>query len=403
VVGLGVQSPIGQTPDELAAALRESSSGIVAQPGWGRIEGMECRVGGACPEELDLKAVPRVFRRSMGRVGILAALAAQDAVADSGLDEAAVASPSCGVSFGSTHGSVQAQEEFTSTLFQQRSTRGLQSSTYLRFMSHTCAANLGILFRTRGPIIASCTACTAGSQGIGFGYQAIKYGQAEMMITGGAEELHFGTAVIFDLMRATSTGYNDRPDRTPRPFDADRDGLVVGEGAGCLVLEEWNRAKRRGAKIYAELLGFGTNCNGRHITHSDANGVAECIQAALKDARMDPDRIDYINAHATATETGDLAEAEGTHQVLGRDIPISGIKGQTGHTLGASGALESVATIMMIIQGFMAATRNLERPDPNLPPLEHIIGSARERNLKIALNNSFAFGGINASLIFGKV
>ncbi|MBU0513149.1 MAG: beta-ketoacyl-[acyl-carrier-protein] synthase family protein [Proteobacteria bacterium] len=403
VVGMGLRSPIGDTPEDFIEALKDGRSGVKAMPEWDQVKDLGTRVAGVCEGEIDEKIILRRHRRSMGRIGILSALAAMDAVADSGLVEDVIASPACGVSFGSTQGSTTALVDFSNHMLVNGGFSGLLSSTYLKFMAHTCAANLAVMFGARGPEIASCTACTSGSQGVGFGYQAIKYGQAEVMITGGAEEMHFSHAGIFDVMRATSTRYNDRPHLTPRPFDAERDGLVVGEGAGCLVLEEYERARKRGARIWAEVVGYGTNCNGNHLTHSDAAGIAEVIQTALKDAALSADRIEYINAHATATETGDLAEAEGSWQVLGPNVPISSLKGQMGHTLGASGAIESVATILMMTHGFVAPTRNLDKPDPELAPLDHVIGEPRQFDFSTAMNNNFAFGGVNTSLIFTKV
>jgi 3-oxoacyl-[acyl-carrier-protein] synthase II len=270
-------------------------------------------------------------------------------------------------------------------------------------MSHTCAANISMMFHTKGPLVASCTACVSGSQGIGFGYEAIKNGKATVMLSGGAEEMHFYNAAIFELLRATSVKYNDTPDKTPRPFDAERDGLVVGEGAGCLVLEEYAHAKERGAKIYAEIIGYATNCDGAHLTNPSAEGMAGVMLLALKDAGMDSDKIGHVNAHATATDVGDTAEAEAISMVFGDKVPVSAFKGYMGHTLGACGALESIITICMMNEGFMAHTKNLETPDPGFPKLNHIMKEAVEKPFTIGMNNNFAFGGINTSLIFKKI
>jgi 3-oxoacyl-[acyl-carrier-protein] synthase II len=402
ITGLGLRSPIGNTPAELATSLRSDRSGIVAMPEWAEIGNLRTRVAGIC-QEIDESGIERKVRRSMGRVSVLAALAARDAVADAGLDETAVASPDCGVSFGSTAGSTQALQEYMVRIFNKGSLKGMQSSTYLQFMSHTCAANLAMMFRTRGPVIASCTACVSGSQGIGYAYEQIRSGRAALMLGGGAEEMHFMDAGIFDIMRATSTKFNDIPERTPRPFDAARDGLVVAEGAGCVILEEYEHAKKRGARIWAEVLGYGTSCDGEHLTNPSAEGMAGALHAALADAGLSADAIEHVNAHATATAQGDAAEAEATHKVLGERVPVSALKGYMGHTLGGCGAIESIATIKMMHEGFMAPTRNLEQPDPALAPLGHILGEPREASFSIGMNNNFAFGGINTSLIFRKV
>lgn len=401
VTGMGLRSPVGNDLAEFGAALREGRSGIRAMPEWAKLAGMRARVAGTVEQGVDPGAIPRNNRRSMGRVGILAALAARDAWQDAGLTPAELRSPLVGVTFGSTAGSVQSEQEFMQQLIQEKSLIGLQSSLYLQFMTHTCAANLAVFAGVQGPVIATCSACTSGSQGVGVGYQQILLGQAEVMLTGGAEEMHFAAGAIFDVLRATSAG--EDPARTPRPFDADRDGLVVSEGAGCLVLEEYERARRRGARVHAEVLGYGSSCNGVHMTNSDPEGIRLAMVGALRDAGLPPDAIEYVNAHATATDVGDRAEAEATHRVFGAEVPVSSLKGHMGHTLGAAGALESIATILMLEEGFLAPTRNLERPDPELRPLDHVMGAPREQRIQRAMNNNFAFGGINTSLIFGRV
>lgn len=401
MTGMGLRSPIGNSLSEYGQALREGRSGIRVMPHWAEIEGMRARVAGTVEDGVNAAAIPRNSRRSMGRVGILAALAAQDAWQDAGLTPDDLRGPHAGVAFGSTAGSVQAEQEFILQVLQRRSLIGLQSSLYLQFMTHTCAANLAVFAGVQGPVIAPCSACTSGSQGIGVGYQQILLGQADIMLAGGAEEMHFVAGAIFDLLRATS-GRQD-PTTTPRPFDADRDGLVVSEGAGCLLLEEYERARHRGARIHAEISGYGASCNGVHMTNSDPVGIRLAIEGALRDASLAPEAIEYINAHATATDVGDRAEAEATHAVFGEGVPISSLKGHMGHTLGAAGALESIATILMLNDGFLAHTRNLERPDPELRPLAHILGAPRDQRVSCAMNNNFAFGGINTSLIFRRV
>jgi len=402
VTGIGLRSPLGHTMAALKEGMLAGKSGVRIQPDWGSLQGMRTRVGAPC-EGVDENAVPRKFKRMMGRVGVLSVLSVQDAIADAGLPAEFIASPECGVAFGSTAGSSKSQEEFLTPIMMEKSMRGLQSSTYLHFMSHTCAANIALMFGCKGPVIASCTACTSGSQGVGIAYEQIRFGRAPVMLGGGAEELHLLHGGVFDIMFATSAKYNDQPDRTPRPFDADRDGLVVGEGSGCLVLEEYERARKRGATIYAEIIGYGQGCNGTHPTNSDPEGIRLAIECALRDAQLNADDIGHVNAHATATGIGDAAEAEALHKVFGDRVPISALKGYMGHTLGACGVIESIATISMIRDGYMVATRNLETPDPQMPKLDHVMGSAREKRFSIGMNNNFAFGGINTSLVFRAI
>jgi 3-oxoacyl-[acyl-carrier-protein] synthase II len=399
VVGMGIRSPIGNTLKEFVKSLKEHRSGICIMPEWEGIKNLRTRVAGLCDIEGEEESIPRQYRRSMGRVAILAALSAIDAVKSSGLSEEEIASLACGVSYGSTEGSVRSQMEYIGNMIQNRSLEGIPPSWYLKCMSHTCAGNLSILFHTRGPFIASCPACVSGSQGIGFGYEAIKAGRADLMITGGADEVDILSAAVFDLMMATSSNYNDRPSETPRPFDEKRDGLVVAEGAATLILEEYERAKNRGAPIFGEIEGFWTNGSGMHLTNSDARSMEECLLAALKDAEHNPDEIQYVNAHATGTTHGDEVEATVINKIYGPDVPTASIKGYVGHTMGACGAIEAIATLLMMQEGFIVPTLNLETPDPALPTLNYVTGELQDHHFRLAANNNFAFGGVNTSLV----
>jgi 3-oxoacyl-[acyl-carrier-protein] synthase II len=403
VVGMGIRSPIGNTLEEFLKSLKERRSGIYIMPEWQNIKRLRTRVAGLCHIEGEEEIISRPCRRSMGRVAILAALSAIDAVKTSGLSEEEIASQICGVSYGSTEGSTSNQMDYISKIIQNRSLEGIPASWYLKCMSHTCAANLSLLFHTRGPFMASCTACVSGSQGIGFGYEAIKTGKADIMITGGADEVDFLSAAVFDLMMATSSNYNDRPSETPRPFDANRDGLVVAEGAATLILEEYERAKNRGAPILGEIEGFWTNGSGMHLTNLDARSMEECVVAALKDARRNPEEIQHVNAHATATSHGDEVEAIVINKIYGPNVPVTSIKGYMGHTMGACGAIEAIATFLMMQEGFIASTLNLVNPDPTLPPLKHVMGETWEQRFSVGVSNNFAFGGVNTSLVLSLV
>ena len=403
VVGMGIRSPIGNTLGEFVKSLKERRSGISIMPEWQNIKGLRTRVAGLCDIKGEEESIPRQYRRSMGRVAMLAALSAIDAVKASGLSEEEIASQVCGVSYGSTEGSVRSQMDYIGNMIQNRSLEGIPPSWYLKCMSHTCAANISILFQTRGPFIASCPACVSGSQGIGFGYEAIKAGKADIMITGGADEVDILSAAVFDLMMATSSNYNNRPSETPRPFDEKRDGLVVAEGGATLILEEYERAKNRGAPILGEIEGFWTNGSGMHLTNSDARSMEECMLAALRDAGRNAAEIQYVNAHATGTTHGDEVEATVINKIYGPDVPTASIKGYMGHTMGACGAIEAIATLLMMREGFIASTLNLENPDPALPPLSHVIGESLAQRFSLAVNNNFAFGGVNTSLVLSLV
>jgi 3-oxoacyl-[acyl-carrier-protein] synthase II len=401
VTGVGLTSPIGNSLDEVSRALREGRSGVRNIPALAEIKQMRTRL--QAPAEVDLSVLPRKRTRTMGRVALLSTWATERALADAGLEAEYVSSGKVGLAYGSTGGTSSAVEDFVKKLLMGRSLEGIQASTYLKFMSHTCAANLGQYFAIRGRAITTCAACVSSSQAIGYGYETVKHGLQEAMICGGAEEIDVVHSAIFDVMFATSSGYNDRPSETPRPFDADRDGLVVGEGAGTLVLERYERARSRGAHIYGEVIGFATNCDGLHMTAPSEEGMVRVIQGALADAGLCAEQIEYVNAHATATELGDACESRAMNRVLGQKVPVASTKGFTGHTLGACGVIESVFCLAMLRDGFLAPNRNLDRPDPECAPLDYVMGAPRQARPRILMNNNFAFAGLNTSLVFRAV
>jgi 3-oxoacyl-[acyl-carrier-protein] synthase II len=400
VTGIGLCTPIGHSLAAVSAALRGGKHGVCVMPEWGEIQHMRTRLG-APVRDLPL-SYPRKRVRSMGRVGLLSLYATEQAVRDAELNEERLHDGRTGIAYGSTAGSAQANEEWTRKLFISRGLLGLQSTDYLKFMSHTCAANLATYFGVTGRVLATCAACVSASQAIGAGYESIRAGLSDVMLCGGAEELHVSTAAVFDIMYATSV-QNDHPELVPKPFDARRDGLVVGEGAGTFVLESYEHARARGARIYAEILGYGTNCDGTHVTNPSAEGMAGAMRLALRDAQLDPARVDYVNAHATATEVGDIAESLATEKVLGSRVPISSTKSFTGHTLGACGAVEAAFCVAMMREGWLAGNRTLESVDPRCAKLDYIGREPREARARVTMNNNFAFGGINTSLLLGLV
>jgi 3-oxoacyl-[acyl-carrier-protein] synthase II len=282
------------------------------------------------------------------------------------------------------------------------SMQGVTATSYIQMMAHTTAVNVGVFFGLKGRIIPTSSACTSGSQAIGYGYEAIQQGKQTLMLCGGAEELSGPGVAVFDTLFATSSR-NDEAPLTPRPFDRARDGLVVGEGATSLVLEEYQHALDRGARIYAEVVGFGCNSDGAHITQPTAATMAVAMRQALADASLEPDAIGYISAHGTATDRGDIAESHATAAVMGTRTPISSMKSYVGHTLGACGAMESWWAIEMMRQGWFAPTINLSQVDPECAPLDFITGEGRAIDTRYVMNNNFAFGGINTSLIFKAV
>jgi 3-oxoacyl-[acyl-carrier-protein] synthase II len=402
VTGMGGVCGLGSEWKAVREALRTGRSAVVQAPELAEIDGMRTRLLAPVRDFERPERWPRKKTRSMGRVSLLAARASELALESAGLTGSALLGDgSTGISYGSTAGSPTAMEIYARSLFSKRTTRGIAATDYVQFMSHTVAANLAQFFEIRGRVVPSCSACTSGSQGIGFGFEAIRFGRQVVMLTGGAEELHPIDAVVFDVLYATSTR-NDEPTRTPRPFDADRDGLVVGEGAATLVLEELDHARARGARIRAELVGFGTNCDGRHLTNPDASGMEGVMRLALADAGLEPEEIDCVNAHGTATDVGDVAESTATHAVFGDRVPVSTLKGHLGHTLGACGAIEAWLAIEMMEEGWIAPTLNLETIDPRCAALDYVRGAPRAARIRHVMSNNFAFGGVNTSLIFRR-
>lgn len=401
VTGIGITSPLGCDYAQASARLRANEHGIRAMPEWDRISHFHPRVGAAVDIPAEL-AVPHKSARTMGRVAQLATIASEIAIKDAGLTPDEVRSGAVGLAYGSTHGSSQANEDWSQKILATGGLLGLTATTYLKFMSHTTSANLAIHFGIRGRIVSTSAACVSGSQAIGSGYELIAHGLADTMVCGGAEELHFSHAAVFDMLHAASRGFNATPELTPRPFDKRRDGLVVGEGAGTLVLEEYERAKAAGKTIYAEILGYGTNCDGTHVTNPSAEGMRGAMELALRDANLRPDQIDYVNAHATATTVGDIAESKATFEVFGDRVPVSSLKGHMGHTLGACGGIETAFAIAMLREGWVAATRNLEVVGDHCAPLDYVMGAARDKALERVIVNKFAFGGINTSLVLGR-
>jgi 3-oxoacyl-[acyl-carrier-protein] synthase II len=316
------------------------------------------------------------------------------------LDDPLLKSGNVGVACGSCVGSTPDIKDFV-LMVLNGSSPGLSANSYVRMMPHTAAANISMFFGLKGRIVPTSSACTSGSQAVGYAYEAIKNGKQIAMIAGGAEELCPSEAMAFDVLYATSRR-NESPSGTPRPYDRDRDGLVVGEGAGVLILEELEHAHARGATIHAEITGFATNADGVHATRPQEDTMRAVMELALADAGLAPSAIGYVNGHGTATEQGDIAESRATAAVFGSSMPISTQKSYLGHTLGACGALESWFSIEMMNGGWFAPTINLENLDPRGGELDYIVGDGRALDTEHVMSNNFAFGGVNTSLVFSR-
>lgn len=401
ITGIGLTCPIGSDLTTVTDGLRVGRSGIRAMPQWVGVRGLGPSVAGVVTD-VDLKAsIPRKYRRSMGRVAQLATYATGQAIREADLSRDLLAGGRVGLASGSTTGSPSATLEYYANILGEGGIRANKSTAFLQVMSHTCAANLAMVFGITGRVWGANSACTSASQAIGLGFDTLRAGLQDVMVCGGAEEAHATTAGVFDVVHAASTAYNGSPTKTPRPFDRDRDGMVVGEGAGTLVLERLAHARARGARIYGEVVGFGTTCDGEHITSPAAAGMVSCMRAALADAHLKPDDMDYINAHATATALGDATEAEATRQVFADRVPISSTKGYVGHTLGACGAIETIFLVSMMQNRYLAPTLNLDNIDPACEGLRHVTDRL-DQPMRIGMTNNFAFGGINTSLIIRR-
>lgn len=402
VTGMALASPLGCSVEGAFSELHKFKNCVEKWSVLDEFEHMNTHLAAPVRNFVVPEHFTRKIRRTMGQVALMSTAVSEDALKDAGLlGDDIVSNGLTGVSYGSSSGSLESIIDFY-TMQVEKKIRCVNSGSYVKMMPQTTTVNISMYFKTKGRLIPSSTACTSGSMGIGFAYEAIKNGYETVMIAGGADELHPSHIAIFDTLYATSLK-NNNPDLTPAPFDRDRDGLVLGEGAGTLILEEYEHAKRRGAKIYAEVIGFGTSTDGSHITNPNHETMGSALELAIKDAQISPDDVGYVNAHGTATIQGDIAESIATYDIFKRAVPVSSLKSYTGHTLGACGAVEAILSIQMMNNNWYAPTLNLKNVDTNCAPLDYIKGEAREIKTNIIMSNNFAFGGINTSLIFRKI
>lgn len=402
VTGGGCISALGDRWEGILGHLRSCRNAIRYIPEWEVYEGLFTRLGGPV---LDFETPPHYTRKSMrpmGRVSKMAVRATELALENAGLlGDPVIGSGDTGISYGSSTGSTDAIADFGKMLLE-KNTEGLNATSYIRMMSHTTPVNIGVFFGVKGRVHTTSSACTSSSQGIGYGYEAIRFGRQKVMICGGAEEFCATEAAVFDTLFATSTK-NNTPELTPRPFDRDRDGLVIGEGACTLILEEYEYAKARGATILAEIVSFATNSDGMHVTRPNLDSICHTLEMSLDDADLSASDIGYISGHGTATDRGDIAESQATQRILGSQVPFSALKSYTGHLLGACGSMEAWATIKMMHDGWFHPTLNLDNLAPECGELDYIIGNGRNLDIEFAMSNNFAFGGINTSLIFKRI
>ena len=396
-------TPIGHGKKEIVRHLVEGISGVKKLRSDDLISDyIHSQVFGTVsyPLAYDFK---RQDRKTMGPVSYYACQVAKDVLEESGLEKDFITSGRLGVAFGSTHGSPTIQRQIYKSFFSQSESNfvSIGAVDYLKSMVHTTAVNITKMFGITGRVISSSTACTTSSQSIGFGYEMIKFGVQDAMLCGGADEYDTTTVAVFDNLLACSTEFNDTPHLTPRPFDRQRDGLVVGEGAGAVLLEEYEFARKRGATILGEVIGFSCNNNGGDLILPNLEGITETIRLGLKDARIGPEAVDFISAHATATKMGDVIEAQAIGKIYGNSPLVTGLKSYMGHTMGSCGAIETIIALYMMQEGFVAPTLNLDQVDERCAMIRHAL-KLLEVDVRIASIQNFAFGGVNTCLIYKK-
>ncbi len=401
VTGMSGVTAFGNDWQSVEPKLRDCQNATQYMPSYEQYDGLNTKLAAPILDFELPKHYKRKQVRGMGRVSKLATVATENALSQAGLiGNDVLTNGQTGIAYGSSTGSTDAIGAF-GVMLNEKTTKAITATTYVQMMPHTTAVNVGLFFGLKGRVTPTSSACTSGSQAIGYAYEAIKHGYQTVMVAGGAEELCPTESAVFDTLFATSLK-NEDPKSTPRPYDSDRDGLVIGEGAGTLVLEEYEHAVARGAKIYAEIIGFASNCDAAHVTQPQMETMQICMEMALQNAGITAEKIDYVSAHGTATDRGDIAESNATANALGK-VPISSLKSYFGHTLGACGAIEAWLGLEMMHTGWFNPTLNLENLDEQCGDLDYIAGQGRELDVKYLMSNNFAFGGINTSIIFKKM
>ncbi len=400
ITGRGAVSPYGVGVATLTDNFWHGKSAVRLIDEWQAIKGLGSFIAAPVPQLDAKKYLPRSARRTMGDMAVHATIAAREAIEDAGISEEQLRSGEIGLAIGSTTGSPVEYNNFYEEFLSRHSIESLKSGMFFKIMGHSCAANVMYALGLSGEQWAPTSACTSSSQAIGLGYLLVKQGRQRAVICGGADEVHHTVTMVFDIIRAASQN-NDHPEQTPRPFDRSRDGVVCGGGAGILMIESLDSALSRGARIYGEITGFGHASDPGHIANPSMKAMAGVMTEALKEAGLRPDEVDYVNAHATGTEQGDLAEAKAIGTVIGPDVPISSLKGHMGHTLGASGALESIVVLEMMQRGEALPTLHLDQIDPECGAI-NLIKHLTPCPISTVIKNNFALGGVNVALVYQK-
>lgn len=393
ITGRGVVSALGNTPEELYSGLAAGKCAIRPMGEWG---GSKLAAPVDLPPET-AKKIPRQYRRSMGNIGIYAVLAARAAADDAGLTPEELSSGRCGCVIGSTMGSSSCIAETFRMIFAGQAEE-IPATQFFKCVSHTAAFNTAAYLNICGNVQSPSAACASAVQAVGQARDLIAWGVQDIVICGGADELSPEVNDSFDMINASLNASGSAENIGSRPFDAERIGLVCGEGSGILVLEELEHAKKRGAHIYGEILGYATCGCPANVSQSDASAIMRCLELVCRDAGIPRKAIDYVSAHATSTVQGDREEAAALREFFGSDVPVSSLKGNLGHTLGASGTIEMIAVLEMMKHGTILPTLHLEHIAEDCAGLHHV-QELEKREIRTFLKNSFAFGGINATLL----
>ncbi|HJP44671.1 MAG: beta-ketoacyl-ACP synthase I [Arenicellales bacterium] len=398
VTGMGIVSSIGNNCREVAVALEQGRSGISASAEYQEL-GFRSQVHGSI--DVDLTGlIDRKLKRFMGDAAAYNYLAMCEAVADSGLDDGRVSNPRTGLVVGSGSGS-PANIVNAADLLRAKGVKRVGPYMVTRSMASTTAACIGTAFKIKGVSYSISSACATSAHCIGNAAELIQLGKQDVVFAGGGEELHWSTSVLFDAMGALSSRYNETPQGASRAYDVDRDGFVISGGGGVLVMEELDHARQRGAKIYAELLGYGATGDGFDMVQPSGEGAARCMRLAMTDIDAP---VDYINTHGTSTPAGDIRELEAIREVFGEEVPpLSATKSLTGHALGAAGVNEAIYSLLMLQGSFVTASANIENLDPEAAGFPIVRELQREADLNVVMSNSFGFGGTNSTLTFGRV
>ncbi len=398
--GAGMVTSLGKNMEETWQAILEGKSGVRVMEEWKTLKGLNSFLGAPAPE-VDITSIPRSVRRTMSRMSHLMVYATLDALKNAGIDLKTVDPNRVAIIMGSTTGSPKSYQEYFYKAYEVGGPEGQLGTTFFKVMNHSVASNVASALDFCGPVLAPSSACSTSAQAMIMGWEYIQSGLYDIVIAGGADELHHTSCEVFDIVFAASRKYNTQPDESPRPFDKNRDGLVVSEGAGVVIMESADSMRARGVKALGEVLGGAYGCSGAHMSKSDREAMGEVIQKSLSRCPSNTTKPLYVNAHATGTFQGDQAEVEAIADVLGAETYVSSLKGHLGHSLAPCGAIEAALSCRMMNEGLILPTRNLKEVSAECTVVQHV-PELLKKEFSTAVSTNFAFGGFNTSLVLGR-